>query len=241
MAVSYQVVPMFQVTPEYPAWMKKGLAWWLWLGLLGWSLLLFGANQGYWAQFWPAVGMAPVMAVFSLFAAVTLRLQSRRKRRISDVTLMFWRSAMVCLLGCVLLWILRQLQPGLLDSVHYLFLLGLLLVLGVAGGVINGMLYKIVPFLSWFHLQHRQLALQRLNVPIPTMKGFISDRLAKAQFLLYLVALLLAICAIFYPGGFARPFALVFALSNLLLWLNLLGAVLRYRNSNRLLLAGGDS
>ena len=77
LAVSYQVVPMFQVTPEYPAWMKKGLAWWLWLGLLGWSLLLFGANQGYWAQFWPAVGMAPVMAVFSLFAAVTLRLQSR--------------------------------------------------------------------------------------------------------------------------------------------------------------------
>ena len=128
LAVSYQVVPMFQVTPEYPAWMKKGLAWWLWLGLLGWSLLLFGANQGYWAQFWPAVGMAPVMAVFSLFAAVTLRLQSRRKRRISGVTLMFWRSAMVCLLGCVLLWILRQLQPGLLASVHYLFLLGLLLI-----------------------------------------------------------------------------------------------------------------
>jgi len=237
LAVSYQVVPMFQVTPEYPVWIRKGMIWWLWGGLFLWSLLLLGADARYWSPLVPAFGVIPVAAGFLLFAAVTLGLLQRRRRRLSDATLMFWRLAMISLLGCPLLWVAGQLFPSIAQSFHYPFLLGLLLLLGGAGAVINGMLYKIVPFLCWFHLQNRQLALRCLSVPIPNMKEFIPDRLAKGQFVLYLLALLLAVCAIFLPQWFARAFGLLFALSNVLLWLNLFGAILRYRATNRLLIA----
>lgn len=237
LAVSYQVVPMFQVTPEYPVWMRKGLIWWLWVGLFIWSLLLLGANAGYWSRLVPTFGLIPVVAGFLLFAAVTLGLQQRRRRRLSDVTLMFWRLAMISLLGCLLLWLVGQFFPSIFGSVRYSFLFGLLSLLGVGGAVVNGMLYKIVPFLCWFHLQNRQLALQCLSVPIPNMKEFISDRRAKGQFVLYLLALLLAACAIFLPQWFVRPFALLFAFSNFLLWFNLFRAILRYRDTNRSLIA----
>ena len=38
----------------------------------------------------------------------------------------------------------------------YGMLLGVLMIVGFAMSVINGMLYKIVPFLVWFHLQSRR-------------------------------------------------------------------------------------
>ena len=37
------------------------------------------------------------------------------------------------------------------------WLLGILLIVGLAGGLINSVLYKIVPFLVWFHLQAQLL------------------------------------------------------------------------------------
>jgi hypothetical protein len=230
LAVSYQVVPMFQVTPEYPRWMRRFGGWAIMGGLLGWTVSRYLIGDGLVS----AVALSVVLALFFLFALVTLRLQAQRKRRISDVTLLFWRAGMVSMLAAVSLWGVAQLVPAVSGAPQYPVLLGVLLLLGVGESVINGMLYKIVPFLSWFHLQNRQLAFMCLSVQVPNMKQLIPDRLARRQFQLHLATLLLAVAATFFPHWLLRPAALLFAGSNLLLLLNLLSAVRRYRSTDRL-------
>lgn len=144
--VSYQVVPMFQLTPNYPKWLTRGLAPAIFSVLLLNSLTLLPESRPLW------VGIA-TQSLFWLsasgFAVTTLSLQSRRRRRIADATLEFFRLGMLALLCAALFALAALLFP---DTDSLVTLSAVLFLLGFAMSLIQGMLYKIVPFLVWFHL-----------------------------------------------------------------------------------------
>ncbi|GAB4346218.1 MAG: hypothetical protein Kow006_04400 [Gammaproteobacteria bacterium] len=224
--VAFQVVPMFQITPSYPDWMTRWLVRLLFAGLVLWSssdLLLFWYE---WHWDWPMrVGGGVLLAGYAAFAIVTLRLQARRRRRLPDVTTNFWRVGMVSLLLGGATWALAQFWEGFADHRLYGLLLGVLLIGGFAWSVVNGMLYKIVPFLAWFHLQNRMLNITRPRpVSIPNMKQIVPDAAARRQFRFHVVALLLLLAALFQPVAFVHAAALAFFVSFALLGWNILSA-----------------
>ncbi|OQS45974.1 hypothetical protein B0T49_16835 [Chromobacterium violaceum] len=142
MAVAGTVVPMFQITPAYPAgWMRRAAALWpsaLLVSGLGWQL------TGSW------LAWAPAVAVALAFAAMTWRLQLR-SRRPGDCGRRFWQMAMAALtLGLFAAWVAeRQSWAG------WAALSGWLLLFGLGVCAVLGMLYKILPFLLWLDLQRR--------------------------------------------------------------------------------------
>lgn len=217
--VSYLVVPMFQLTPAYPIWLTRLLPAGLCLILLVWSLQL-GQEM---PPPWQAGAALSGMVLAGLYAATTLRLQSRRRRRVSDATLLFWRGAMVLLLALALSWLLFEMLPQLGDQPRAPLWLGVLALPGVFVSVINGMLYKIVPFLNWLHLQ-RQGDPRR---PPPNMKQMIPERAMNGQMRLHFAAVALLLAAVLWPS-LARPAGLAFAASSLWLEWNLAGAVRQY-------------
>ncbi len=85
----------------------------------------------------------------AVFAVTTLRLQSKRRRRVADATLSFFRLGMMSLL-CAALFALATLFFPAID--HLGTVSAVLFLLGFAMSLMHGMLYKIVPFLVWFHL-----------------------------------------------------------------------------------------
>lgn len=220
--VAFQVVPMFQMTPEYPAWLTRHLNRALFAALLLWSLALA----------WPAAAAAGVLAALLLllgygaFAVVTLDLQRRRKRRLADVTLSFWRLGMGCLLATLLLWLAGRAAPAWFADPRVALLLGAGLLAGYALSVVNGMLYKIVPFLVWFHLQNRLLhsGLIGTGIRIPHMKQVLPDAVCRRQFRAHAVALALLLPALWWPDPLLYPFALALAVSFALLARNLWSA-----------------
>lgn len=216
--VAYQVVPMFQITPPYPPRMTRWLA-----GTLFGLLLLHAA-----APLLPEIGTRVVDAALAggilLFAFTTLRLQARRRRKLPDVTLDYWRFAMASLAACVAVWLAVQLWPGLIDTDVYPLLLGVLFLGGFAVSVVSGMLYKIVPFLSWFHLQAQ---LQARAGTIPTMREMIGEDRMRWQFRLHLAACTLLAAATVWTSLAVAGGALLGA-SALLQWANLLSAVRRF-------------
>jgi len=236
--ISYQVVPMFQVTPEYPAWMKRWLAGTLLFFLVLWTALHIAAAQYQLPVSVASAVLGIVIAGYVLFALATLLLQQRRRRRISDVTLLFWRTGLGSILLCALLWISGQFIPSLEELPQFDLLLGVGLIAGAGLSLLNGMLYKIVPFLSWFHLQNRQMTLMRMTVQVPNMKELLPDRASKLQFVVHLIALALIVLAIFFPAWFTHAAGGMFGLSCLLLWLNLARVAWRYRAVNQALVAG---
>ncbi len=186
--VAYQVVPMFQITPEYPPRIRRMLT-----PVLGGLLLLWLVLPWYGASQAIVISLAAGMG---LFALTTLRLQQRRRRRLSDVTLDFWRLAMGALLLSLLLWLVNHWYPN-----RGLELLsGALFLVGFAYSAVNGMLYKIVPFLVWLHLNNRLQQAGRRQTKIPNMKQVIPERAARRQFRLHLASLAVLLVTIIWPA-----------------------------------------
>ena len=199
--VAYLVVPMFQLTPPYPQWLARSFSVSLFFLLAAWSITWLPLQRPDELQ----VALACTAALLAVvFAGVTLRLQGQRRRKVTEPTLLFWRLAMACLVVAAFAVILQQLNPGAEDHAGTPFLLGVLLMVGVFMPVISGMLYKIMPFLNWLHLQR----IGKPGLVVPNMRQMISEPRMMMQFRLHLAALLLLLGAVplpllVYPGGAA--------------------------------------
>jgi len=224
--VSYQVVPMFQLTPAYPRPMTRWLSWGLFSLLLSGSasfLLSEGKEQVTW------VVTLLIVASFAVFSLMTLRLQLQRRRRQSDVTLLFWRFGMACLLLALALSLVGQAMPVWAGAQRVDFMMAFLFIAGFAVSVVNGMLYKIVPFLIWFHLQSLLMGMVR----VPNMKLIMPEPGMRRQMQLHFAAVpVLALSALWPP--LIYPAALLFGASMIWLELNLLYAFRIYQKYAKL-------
>ena len=210
MGTAWQVVPMLQLTPPYPARLTRGL---LILASLSLALALVPGGP------WPVFGQVGLGLGAWIFALATLDLQRRRKRKVPDVGLRYWRLGMASLMLSALLLPLATGARGTL-------LAGLVFLLGFAVSVVCAMLYKIVPFLAWFHLQAQK---GLMASGLPSMKDYLPDTAARRQFGLHVAALAVLLPTPFLPV-LALPGGLLLAASAAWLGLNLLGAVRRYRD-----------
>ncbi|MBI3525628.1 MAG: hypothetical protein HY066_14100 [Betaproteobacteria bacterium] len=221
MGVSILTVPMFQLTPPYPGWLARWLPPGLLLLLCLWSLQLV-AGDGV-ALAWQSGVALTGLLLAALYASTTLWLQARRRRRLVDVTFLFWRGAMWSLLALAVSWVMLELPQGYAEHPRAPQWLGMLALVGVFVSAINGMFYKIVPFLNWLHLQR----LGGLKVLPPNIKQMIPEPAMRGQMKLHFVALGLLLAAVLWPP-LARVAGLAFAASCLWLEWNLVGAARFY-------------
>jgi hypothetical protein len=228
MAVAYQVVPMFQMTPEYPPLITKNSGGALVALLVLWTLVTCCQASSHWQVVRLALSVL-LMFVSTGFAVATLWLQHHRRRRLPDVTLWYWRVGMLALLASGALWLAGEVWPGLAAQAFYPLLLGVLMIVGFTVAVISGMLYKIVPFLCWLHLHAQLHTRAERRTRLPTMKDFIPERVARRQFHAYLLALILLIGAVVQPVWLTYPAALAWLLACVLMWFNIFSAVRLYR------------
>lgn len=222
--VAYQVVPMFQMTPAYPPWFVRGFA-----PLMAVMLALWSVAQ---IADWPAAAQVTGLALavgIALFAAITARLLGQRRRKIGDATLPYWRISMASLSLAAGLWCLARLIPAWAHAPQIDLLLGVLLIAGFAVAVINGMLYKIVPFLAWFHLQAALFG----RVKVPNMKQLLPDAKIQRQGWVYLAAFLLLLAAVLVPEVFTYPVGITLGVTSGWLGVNLVQVALVYRRMLR--------
>ena len=186
-ATSWVVVPMFQITPGYPA---RFTTWWapgVLAGLVLWSVarsLDMGATS-------IALGIA-LAVVFAAFALLTLHLQSRTRRSTPDATFRAFRAAMLAMIAGLVALTVNLVH----DAEYWTVLAGVLILHGGFGGAISSMLYKIVPFLAWLHLT-------QAGVRAPNMKKLLPDAPIRQQLRLHIVVLITLMLAVFV-SAFAR-------------------------------------
>ena len=221
--VAYQVVPMFQLTPHYPAKITRWLAVLIFTSLLGLAITNH-APAFHWV-------FKAILAIgFATFAVTTLWLQSKRRRKLPDVTLNFWRMGMGSLLLSITLWLMAQILPSINNMVDYELLLGILMIVGFAMSVINGMLYKIVPFLVWFHLQSRRGG---KGSKVPNVREILAESRARLQMWLHFSALCALLASSILTKTLTYPAAILFGASNIILWLNIMSATRTYYRENK--------
>jgi len=228
MGISFQVIPMFQVTPDYPSRLTRLVPPVIFAGLL---LLAFVQTPVAVAGLVIVIGAAVL-----IYAGFSLRLLQHRKRRLMDVSVRFWQLGLSCLILAVLLFWLIFLLPDVagaaMTSARGVLLVGVLMIPGFACSIIMGMLQKIVPFLAFLHLQRLCSTNIRAIRSLPNMHGFISPARSLWLLRIHVVAIATMLGAVIYgPLTAVAGFALLLDFG----WLAFLSinAVLLYAGTRR--------
>lgn len=173
MAVSWQVVPMFYLTAEFPPRLARALAWTLLASVVAVSLAAALDAPIAAVMFAALPGALVVWVVQPLMLA---RLIKHRRRRRRDPTLQFWWIA----LGSAPLVLAAVLYTWLGEWAPSTQLLGWLSIVGWAGATVHGMLTRIVPFLTWFH-RFAAMAGRPEAAEVPPMKRLLPDEQVRVQ------------------------------------------------------------
>lgn len=209
--VTFQVLPMFYVAPKFKQFCKKRVVLLISLGLMIWFF-----TSLYFEEY-SIIGKAWIALFFWAFATTVWMKLSKRRRPISDVTVWYWRSASIFLTLGSFLWIFDEYFKH-----EYIVMVAILLGGGFILSIMIGMLYKIIPFLVWFHLNGMGY------MSIPTMNEMINKNLAKAQFFLFIASLIGFVFA-FYIPLLLKVSALAFIVSMVILQYNVITPILIYR------------
>lgn len=220
-AVAFVVVPMFQLTPAYPDWFGRWYAISALVVVMLWTMAEFLAWDVGSAGFGAVVVVASAM-----FAGVTLDIQRRTKRARLDATQRYWRFSMLSALAACAIWLAAATIPAVGDWSEWPLLFGVILLFGGFMSVISGMLYKIVPFLVWLHLQQQGQG----RVMAPNMKKIIGEGEMNGQMRAHFASCTLLLLAVCWPNGFDYPAGIAVIVANAWLLRNLLIAMSVYRN-----------
>ena len=209
--VAFQVLPMFYVAPKFKSFCKKRVVWLISTGLFLWLLFsIFKEEYSLFAKSWIA------MFFWAFSTTVWIKL-SKRRRPISDITVWYWRSASVFLTLGAFLWIFDEYFKH-----EYIVMVSILIGGGFIMSIMIGMIYKVIPFLVWFHLNGMGY------MSIPTMNEMINKNLAKIQFTLFLVSLIGFVFS-FYMPELLKVSALSWIVSMIILEINIIAPMLIYK------------
>ncbi len=205
MGVAFQVIPMFYVAPDLPQYIQTKFP----RIILG-MLILFVIFSLLKLDIF---GIKVVFALtLSLFAIYSIKSLNNRRRPVFDVTLWYWKISLISLILSMWLYIYY--------SNH--LILPILIGFGFLYPILQGMMYKIVPFLSWFHLNSKGYFI------IPTLREFIKEDNIKVQLYIYLSSAFSFILSVLLSEGFLYIGAGLFIVSNILLLINIAVAAKKY-------------
>lgn len=174
--VSFQIIPMFHVAPEFAATIRTYLPKSIIVLLI--VLLIIPVEMN--------LIVFLLLSLNTLFIGYLCYLLSMRKRKIPDTTVNFWRLACFSMLTVFILYCVpKTLLPELVVEKYTLLLAALVIYVYVLS-IILGMLIKIIPFLSYTHLQQRCLLNFSLMPLLPNMHQLLAKKHAKILFYLHL-------------------------------------------------------
>jgi len=216
-AITIQVVPMFWVTNSYKNQEQSLIIY------SSTALLLFYPINLFMNLELDIFYKILFNFVILYFVFLTIKKLKNRKRKLKDITVYFYTTSMVFLAIGSIYWLTMSIFE-LPEN-----LLGILLGLGFMVSLMNGMLYKIIPFLTWFHLNAKGL------FDIPSMREMIPLKNMQTQFYLHLFSMIGFILGFGFDITIITKVAiLLFIISNVLLFTNIYKAVQIYlKNQNR--------
>lgn len=193
LAVSWQILPMFYLTPNFSKRTMRAELILLIAGLLLPPVALvldyFHQTLPIQLHFFAAWGVLPAFfVIWVLHPILALRNLAARRRSQPDASFHFWRTALAIALIAAPLSALAFFDT----NPRWGVLLIWLLIWGWAGMIIHGMLTRIVPFLIWFHRFSPLIG----RVRVPSVRTLLPDAWTKRGFLLHTLTLLVGCVAI---------------------------------------------
>ncbi len=207
MGVAFQVIPMFYVAKAFPKAVENRLPLFIFALLFVISGLFFLGADIYFIKL-------IIAFLFIIFSAYGIDSLNNRRRPVFDVTLWFWKLSLYMFIISMLNWLFVPQDSS--------FLLGILFAFGFLYSLLQGMVYKIIPFLAWFHLNSKGY------FTVPTMRDMIKEDLIKIHFFMYVSSLFFFLITPFISEIFIYIGAGLFIVSNVMFLINCIIAARKY-------------
>ena len=214
-AITIQVVPMFWVASAYKKYEQIVIIF------TTTALLIFYPINLFMGLEMDLVYKILFNFIILYFAFLTIQKLQNRKRKLKDITVYFYITSMIFLVIGSLYWL----------SMSFFTLptnmLGILFGLGFVVSLMNGMMYKIIPFLTWFHLNAKGI------FDIPTMREMIAQKNMQTQFYIHLSSVLFFVLGFSFALHFIIKLAsFLFIVSNVMLFINIYKTVQIYMKNH---------
>lgn len=193
--VSFQVIPMFHVTPDFPR-LSKVMPMLIFAECVMLLISVFVFDQHH-------IMLWLLQATVAAYAIIALKQLSKRKRKLPDATINFWQLSLSSLLiGCLALALQPMVETeGISILANQLpILIGMVFGLGFAFSVIQGLLLKIIPFLITLHLQQHAMKHPMGMGLMPDHYSLIPRSFGQRIIKWHLVMLLLLLSSAFMPA-----------------------------------------
>ena len=208
MGVSFQVIPMFYVALDFPKYVQNRVPLILFLFLLLGSLFL------YFQVNFLALKIVFVFIII-LFAYLGLKSLNNRRRPVFDVTLWYWKFSLSMLVLSMIIW--------LFDIFSTNYIIAIIFAFGFLYSLLQGMVYKIIPFLSWFHLNSKGY------FNLPTIREFIDEKYIKLNFFVHVFSILFFVIS-YFENLLIYIAAILFLISNMIFFINCIVAIKKYND-----------
>jgi hypothetical protein len=194
-SISFQVIPMFHVAPEFPKKLKTYLPLAILVAL---ALLTLSKFTPLLTAFQPVIQLL-LLLLNCLFVVFLLKTINQRKRKIPDTSIKYWQLAAASIIVIALIYLLPEALLPLLIIQKFSLLLSAIFIFGYVVSILQGMLLKILPFLVFTHLQQRCMINFTAMQALPNMHEILSKAHGRYLFILHCLSGISLILTILQP------------------------------------------
>ena len=206
MGVSFQVIPMFYVALDFPKFVQNKMPLILFILLFVSAVFLYLDINFFILK----IIFATLIISFCFYGLKSL---NNRRRPVFDATLWYWKLSLSSLIISMIIWIFNLFESNYILAIVFAF--------GFLYSLLQGMVYKIIPFLSWFHLSSKGY------FKLPTIREFIDEKYIKIHFFVHLISIVFFILS-YFENNLIYSASILFLISNILFFINCLNAVKKY-------------
>lgn len=171
MGVSYRLLPMFTLSYTYRTWPGWWAFWLVNTGIVG-IIIEFILKRPFYSSLLIAAGL--LMFSYQIILIMGGRMRKNLDIGLRHAILAYGYVPVAALLG---LYIALSHGAPLLRQ-RFVLIYGFTVIFGCITFLIIGMMYKIVPFLVWFHKYSDRIGKEK----VPLLKDMFSERIGNIQF-----------------------------------------------------------
>jgi hypothetical protein len=187
MGVSFKLIPMFTLSHDYKLTLAKYSVILINIGLLGVNWIMHYPDTA----FYNIIFGSMIFAGFVLYLIQIYIIFKKRIRKKIDIGLKFTAVAFI-ILGITSLLNFSFLFFNYENVINLTLVYGIIFLIGFASTLIVGQMYKIVPFLVWYHKYSSKVGIEK----VPMLKDMFNELYADFQFYLMMTGLVIAIFAL---------------------------------------------
>lgn len=181
MGVTYKLIPMFTLSHGYTMVYAKWVLWLINFGLIGINIIFHYKDTTFlYYVFTPIIAIGIVLFLFQVFIIFKKRIRKKLDTGLIFSSYAYLMLGLTTLLGTFIAFIDYQ------KILNLTLIYGYMIIFGYISMLIVGQMYKIVPFLVWYHKYSSKVGIEK----VPMLKEMFNEKFAQLGLYLMIAAVM---------------------------------------------------